>query len=48
MFTIVLKFFETSLSFKKIELENRKKNKEKKWKRIYKGIYIYIYIYEYL
>jgi hypothetical protein len=37
--------FVTSLSLKKIELENIKKNKEKKWKRIYKEIYIYIWIF---
>jgi hypothetical protein len=36
--------FETSLSLKKIELENIKRNKEKKWKRIYKEIYIYEYL----
>jgi hypothetical protein len=36
--------FETSLSLKKIELENIKRNKEKKWKRIYKEIYIWIFI----
>ena len=40
--------FETSLSLKKIELENIKRNKEKKWKRIYKGIYIYMNIYNFV